>query len=303
MSVTVPDLLRLLRVQPESVDVFAGWSPVDGARRVYGGQILAQSIMAMGQTVREQHRLHSMQGYFLQPGDVTKPIRFVVQRIREGRNFSTRLVQASQEGTPIFSGAASFQVVEGEHERSSAMPAVPPPEQMQAEEAFYAAESSLLESRRSHVSLIMSLFERRSNQWRAWANPGPQLPANGFWCRLRAPCDDDPLLCHALLAYVCDLDLMSTAMRPRGYGALDRHARSASLDHAMWFHAPIRPDRWFYYDLSGPCAANNRGLGAGALYQDERLVATAMQEGLLRVDGDQRSGRDARCGESSNQGE
>jgi acyl-CoA thioesterase-2 len=283
MSLTVTNLLRLLRVQREDENLFRGWSPAGGAKRIYGGQMLAQSIMAMGQTVRDSHLLHSMQGYFLQPGDVTKEISFEVRRVREGRNFSTRLLLAFQDGTPIFSGAASFQAPEGEHERFASMPPVASPEDMESEEAFYGSERYLLENCRSHIPLIMSLFERRSELWRSWLNPGARPPVNGIWCRLRAPCGDDPLLCQALMAYISDLDLMNTAMRPRGYGSLDKNTRAASLDHAMWFHAPAQPDRWFYYDLNGPCATNNRGLGYGALYQDGRLISTAVQEGLLRM--------------------
>lgn len=283
MAVTVSDLLSILRVREGHRHVFSGESLVDGVRRIYGGQLLAQSIMAMGRTVREAHGLHSMQGYFVHPGDVTKPIRFDVQPVRDGRSFSTRRVVVTQEERVVFMGAASFQAAEGSHERLPLMPNVPPPERMPAEAEFFAREAHLLERRRSHVSTIMQLFERRSDTWRPWVDPGVTAPVNGLWCRLRAPCGDDPLLCHAVLAYASDLDLMTTAMRPRGHGTMDRRTRSASLDHAMWFHAPVRPDAWFYYDMSGPCASNNRGLGAGALYQDGRRVGTAMQEGLMRV--------------------
>ncbi|KWF30831.1 acyl-CoA thioesterase II [Burkholderia pseudomultivorans] len=296
LAMTVSDLLALLHVRPLGDDRFVGHSPVDGARRVYGGQLLAQSIMAMGQTVRDTHRLHSMQGYFLQPGDVAQPLAFSVEPLREGRNFSTRAVRVTQQDRAIFHGAASFQIVEGDHTRADPMPAVPGPERMQAEDAFYAGERERLDAPRSHVLLIMDLFERRSDGWRPWVDPGTRPPVNGIWSRLRAPCGSDPLLCHALLAYVCDLDLMSTAMRPRGHGAMERHAKSASLDHAMWFHAPVRPDQWFYYDLRGPCATNNRGLGAGALYQGGRLVATVMQEGLMRINEDGRHADQLRQG-------
>jgi acyl-CoA thioesterase-2 len=286
---TVSDLLAVLQVRETSRHVFTGESLVDGVRRIYGGQLLAQSIMAMGQTVRESHHLHSMQGYFVHPGDVTKRIRFDVQPVRDGRSFSTRRVTVTQEERVVFIGAASFQAAEGDHARLSPMRDVPPPERMPAEAAFFAREAHLLEHRRSHVSTIMRLFERRSEMWRPWLDPGAMAPVNGLWCRLREPCGDDPLLCHAVLAYACDLDLMTTAMRPRGHGTMDGRTRSASLDHAMWFHAPARPDAWFYYDMSGPCATNNRGLGMGALYQDGRRIGTAMQEGLMRVIDDEHS--------------
>lgn len=284
----VSDLLAILRVRETSRHVFKGDSLVDGVRRIYGGQLLAQSIMAMGRTVRESHGLHSMHGYFVHPGDVSKRIRLDVQPVRDGRSFSTRRVTVTQDERVVFIGAASFQAAEGDHERLAPMPDVPAPEHMPAEADFYAGEAHLLERRRSHVATIMRLFERRSELWRPWLDPGVTAPASGLWCRLREPCGDDPLLCHAVLAYACDLDLMTTAMRPRGYGTMDRRTRSASLDHAMWFHAPVRPDAWFYYDMNGPCATNNRGLGAGALYQDGRRIGTAMQEGLMRVIEDER---------------
>lgn len=282
MPFTVTDLLRLLRLERQDQWQFSGYSPTGGAQRVYGGQILGQSIMAMGQTVPEAHRLHSMQGYFLQPGDVHEPIDFKVQPIREGRNFSTRLLLACQGERTIFSGAASFHRIEGEYRRLAPIPGVAPASEMISEAEYYTDELPLITGSNSHTPLLMSLFERRSEHWRSWINPGPREPVNGIWCRLREPCGDDPLLCQALLAYICDLDLMNTAMRPRGVGALDPSAHAASLDHAMWFHAPVQPDRWFYYDLSGPSAVNNRGLGCGSLFQDGLLVATAMQEGLLR---------------------
>jgi len=287
MTLGIADLLSLLEVRPAGrAGTFTGVSPIDGARRVYGGQLLGQSVVAMGRTVRDEHPLHSMQGYFLQPGDVAQPLEFTVGVLREGRNFSTRQVLVTQGTRAVFSGAASFQRTEGKHLRLAPMPDVPPPDQLADEASFYAGEAHLLESRRSHVSLLMQLFERRSDMWRPWQQPGPLPPRNGMWCRLRGERSDDPLINYALIAYFCDLDLMSTAMRPRGCGAMDPGARSASLDHAMWFHAPAFPDRWFYYDLDGPCAVNNRGLGAGAIYQDGRRIATTMQEGLLRVDGE-----------------
>ncbi len=283
MAFNVKDLLRILLLERQDRWTFNGESPSEGARRVYGGQMLAQCIMAMGQTVHQGHHLHSMHGYFLQPGDVREPILFRVQPLREGRNFSTRQVTASQGDRQLFSGAASFQRQEGDHRRLAAMPAVRPASELPSEAEYYAGEQHLLTTGLSHKPLLMSLFERRSEHWRSWEAPGPRAPVNGIWCRLREPCGEDPLLCNAVLAYLCDMDLMNTALRPRGVGMLSPSAQAASLDHAMWFHAPIQPDRWFYYDLSGPGAVNNRGLGSGALYQDAVLVATTMQEGLLRV--------------------
>lgn len=284
MSFSVQDLVKLLQVERLDEFRFQGESPMQGTPRVYGGQIVAQAIMAMGRTVREEHNLHSMQAYFLRPGDITKHIIFNIQPVRDGRSFSTRSLLAWQGDKLIFQASASFQAKEGDHERFRSMPAVSTPDSLESEEDFFARQAPPdADSPRFYAPFFMSLFERRSEHWRRLERPGQRAPANGIWCRLREPVANDPLLHQALIAYLSDLDLMYTAMRPRAIAALDPSAHAASLDHVMWFHQPARADEWFYYDLDGPCATNNRGLGAGAIYQNNRLAVTAMQEGLLRV--------------------
>jgi acyl-CoA thioesterase-2 len=278
------DLIALLRLRRDGSLRFRGDSPTRGTTRVYGGQMLAQSIMAMGQTVPANHVLHSMHGYFLQPGDIHEEIVFDVEAIRDGRNFSTRLVTASQRGRAIFTGMSSFQIAEGDgHRRLRAIPEVSAPEALEGEDDFIQRQRLYPQSRTLFAPFFISLIERRSAAWRPLRDPGVRSARNGLWCRLRGTVECEPLMHHALVAYISDLDLMGTAMRPRGIGMLDPRAAPSSLDHAMWFHAPVRADEWFYYDLDGPCAVNNRGLGMGAVYQGGERVISAAQEGLLRL--------------------
>ncbi|WP_201764714.1 acyl-CoA thioesterase [Vreelandella titanicae] len=281
---TVDDLVELLRLERLDTYLFRGASPAGGTPRVYGGQLLAQSVMAMGRSAIGQRWLHSLQGYFLRPGDITRDMLFRIEPIREGRGFSTLALSVLQNDKPIFTASASFQAQEGSDEWRASMPRVAEPEALESEEQFLARVGSLDRSNGAvNPAFFHALIERRSADWRHPVMPGRRAPKAGFWCRIRQPLGDDPLVHQALLAYVSDLDLMATAMRPRGIGGLHPAAQAASLDHVMWFHAPVRADRWFYYDIEGACSVGNRGLGRGEIYQDGQLVSTTMQEGLLRV--------------------
>ncbi|WP_421793737.1 acyl-CoA thioesterase [Hydrocarboniphaga effusa] len=280
---TVADLVALLRLERVSEWRFHGRSPSGGTAHIFGGQIVAQAIMAMGQTVAAERALHSAQGYFLRAGERDRPLVFEVESLREGRGFSTRSVRVIQGDKLLYFGSASFQAAEGDDERLEPMAAVLEPEAFEAEADYLAECSQPTDAKPRFSPFFIDLFERRSAQWRAPVNPGVLAPRNSLWIRLRERIDDDALLHQALVAYISDMDLMTTAMRPRGIGQLDPSALAVSLDHVMWFHAPVRADEWFYYDIEGPCAIRNRGLGAGAIYQNGGRRITAMQEGLLRV--------------------
>lgn len=285
MTFSVQDLIALLRLDRVDERRFSGGSPHGGTPHIYGGQMVAQSIIAMGRTVHSEYTLHSVHGYFIRSGVLDERIDFDVDTVRDGRNFCTRSLRATQAGKLIYTGSASFQKAEGDHDRFERMPSVAVPESLESEEEFLGRQSVAPGMKRSFAPFFVELFERRSAYWRHPAQPGVQAPRNALWIRLKAPVGDnnDALLHQALVAYISDMDLMNTAMRPRGIGALDPAAHSASLDHIMWFHAPVRADQWFFYDLDGPCATRNRGLGSGAIYQHGYRVVTAMQEGLLRV--------------------
>lgn len=283
VAFTVRDLVALLRLERVSEWRFHGRSPRGGTAHIYGGQIVAQAIMAMGQTVAPERSMHSAQSYFLRAGDRDRPLLFEVESLREGRGFSTRSVRVLQGDKLLYCGSASFQSAEGNDERLEPMPSVPEPEALEAEADYLAKLSQPLDAKPRFSPFFIDLFERRSSDWRAPVNPGARAPDNRMWVRLRERVDDDALLHQALVAYISDMDLMTTAMRPRGIGQLDPAAHAVSLDHVMWFHAPMRADEWFYYDIEGPCAIRNRGLGVGAIYQRGVRRITAMQEGLLRV--------------------
>lgn len=283
MPFSIPELIALLRLVRIDSHRFAGVSPPHRRPRIYGGQMIAQSVMAMGQTVDPAHHLHSMHGYFLQPGDVQKDIEFQVDVLREGRNFSTRGVTAFQDGRAIFSAMSSFQVREGDgHAHLQCAPQGPPPEALESEAQFIDRQDGQDGSVRIGGRFFSALIERRSAHWQVLQGAAGAEPHYGIWCRLRERVDVEPLMHHALVAYISDLDLMNTAVRPRGISLWDPRAQAASLDHTMWFHAPMRADRWFYYDLAGVCAVNNRGLGLGGVFQEGLRVISTAQEGLLR---------------------
>lgn len=278
------DLLGLLTLEALDGRRFVGRTPVTGTAAVYGGQVLGQALMAMGRSIETPQVLHSMQAYFLRAGDIGKDILYTVAPLKDGRSFSARQLTASQDGIAIFTAAASFHAREGEDERHAPQPAVPPPAQCEAESDYYDRIGWEQASSETYCApFFTSLLERRCEAWLHPKASGASAPHAGFWCRVRGPVGDDALLHQALLAYFCDLDLMFASMRPRGHGARDPRTHAASLDHVMWLHRPLRVDDWFYYGIDSPFAANNRGLGRGAFYQDGRVAATMMQEGLLRT--------------------
>jgi acyl-CoA thioesterase-2 len=283
MSSSVSEIVELMQLERVASDVYRGFSPAGGTPSVFGGQILGQSIMAMGRSVPEHHVLHSVHCHFIHAGDIGEEILFKIDPIRDGRSFSTRLVVAMQGDKRIFSGSASFQAPEGTHARFAEMPRVPSPEALE-DEADYLARIAPIGaySKRAPPEFFNSVIERRSADWRHPIEPGQFAPHVGIWCRLREPIGDDRLLHQAMIAFISDVDLMFASMRPRGFGALDPAVFPTSLDHAMWFHRPMRADQWFYYDIDSPAASSNRGLGHGSMYQNDQLAVTALQEGLLR---------------------
>ncbi len=281
---TLNALIDLLNLETLDTCHHVGRSTLTGTARVYGGQLLAQSLMAMTRSANVQQTMHSMQALFLRAGDIAKDILYTVTPLKDGRSFSARQVTATQDDAAIFTATASFHDArEGQHERFERQPDTPSHEQCESETDFYDRVGWEQASSDSFCApFFTTLFERRSTQWRHPKEPGATAPNTGFWCRVREPVGDQPALHQALLAYFCDLDLMFTSMRPRGRGSRDSRMHGASLDHVMWMHRPLRVDDWFYYDLGSPFASSNRGLGRGAVYQDGLVACTVMQEGLLR---------------------
>ncbi|WP_210724054.1 acyl-CoA thioesterase II [Leifsonia sp. PS1209] len=265
-----------------SEDIFTGpsqWMPLG---RVFGGQVLAQSIVAASRTVPDGRAIHSMHGYFLRPGDVNLPITFSVDRIHDGRSFSTRRTQAYQSGQPILSMIASFQDEDEGLTHQVEMPTdIPDPETLPN-----SADS--LESVEHPVAQYWA--SERPFDIRHITSPiyltvdGEHVAHQAVWFRSIGALPDDPDLHRAALAYASDYTIMESVMRRHGVAWATPGLRAASLDHAMWWHRPARVDEWLLYVQESPSASGGRGLALGRIFsRDGRLVASVAQEAMVRV--------------------
>ncbi|MEN2740779.1 acyl-CoA thioesterase II [Microbacterium sp. X-17] len=262
-------------------DIFTGDSQPMRSGRIFGGQVLAQAIVAAARTLPEERIAHSMHGYFLRPGDASEPVTFAVDRIHDGRSFSTRRAQAFQRGVPIFSMIASFQDESPGVEHEVPAPAgIPSPEEVAATSdadldvhpltgrAVFDAPVEL-----RHVSGPIYLTAQAETR-----------PQHAVWMRVRRPLPDDPAIHRAILAYLSDLSIQETILRAHGLSWSTPGLNVASLDHAMWWHRPARTDEWLLYVLESPSAQGGRGLSTGRFYtRDGALVASTAQEIMVRV--------------------
>ena len=252
-----------------------------GSPFVYGGQVLAQSLVAAYKSAPEGKYLHSMHGYFILPGDVTKPIIYDVDRIRDGGSFTTRRVVAIQHGKAIFNMSASFQKKEEGFDHQIDMPNVPPPEALRnVMELRQAHEDKLPDFLKRSLSMPRPI-EFRPVEMPYFINPSKGRPFRHIWFKARGKLQDNPANHRVLLAYASDYNLLETSLRP--HGATWTQLIAASLDHAMWFHREFRMDEWLLYALDSPSASNARGFNRGNVFnQSGQLVASVVQEGLIR---------------------
>jgi len=282
----VPDalaeLLAILDLEELEVDIFRGRSPRDHRQRVFGGQVAGQALVAAGRTV-EERTVHSLHAYFLQPGDPAAPILYQVDRIRDGRSFTTRRVVAIQHGRAIFHLSASFQRDEPGPEHELPMPEAPPPESLPTfEERIAPMLADVPEPVRRWMTRDRPI-EVREVEFVDPFHPTPRPPRQLVWIRTRGPLPDSLLLHQCVAAYASDLTLLDTATLPHAIAWNDGRYIMASLDHAMWFHRPFRADEWLLYAQESPSASGARGLATGRLFTREgRLVASVAQEGLMR---------------------
>ena len=263
-------------------DVFVGQSQPQPWGRVFGGQVLGQTLVAAGRTVSDDRHVHSMHGYFLRPGDSQEPIRFAVERLRDGRSFSARRVHALQHDKPILSMIASFQDDDPGPEHQDAMPAdVPAPESL-------PTTFDLL----GHIDHPAAQYWARDRpvdirhvQQPIYMEPDPQRVARqAVWMRAMGRLPDAELLHRAVLGYASDYTLLEAVLRRHGVTWATPGFKAASLDHAMWWHRPVRADEWLLYVQASPSASGARGLGIGRFFTREgTLVASVAQEGMLRV--------------------
>ena len=278
-------LLALLDLETIAENVFVGLSPDETVQRVFGGQVLAQALVAAMRTVGPSRPCHSFHAYFLRPGDPRIPIQYRVDRSRDGGSFSVRRVVALQREAQIFILAASFQKVENGFEHQSSMPVVSDPESLEDEQQVLLRDPELRPDIRKWVARERP-FEMRSVLGSGLlGNSGdrPARPAvDHIWLKTRGAVPDDGDIHRALLAYVSDMSLLDTAFLPHGKSIFS-DMQVASLDHAMWFHRPFRADDWLLYAQDSPSAFGARGFSRGAIYRrDGTLVASVAQEGLIR---------------------
>jgi acyl-CoA thioesterase-2 len=280
------ELVELLDLETIDTNLYRGIQPDTMLQRVFGGQVAAQSLVAGARTVDPPLSVHSLHSYFLRPGDTAVPIVYDVERMRDGRSFSTRRVVARQHGRPIYFMTISFQLPEDGFEHQDRMPAVPDPE-----DAVGMGE------------LIRRRSPDQAAQWEAeWAaldlraigdsRPGGELPnderpaLSRLWIRVSGRLDDEELTHKAAFTYASDMTLLGSALVPHGLLVWSPTVQSASLDHTVWFHRPFRADEWLLYDQASPSASGARGLALGRVFtQDGRLVASVAQEGLIRPRG------------------
>ncbi|GAA4358649.1 acyl-CoA thioesterase [Angustibacter luteus] len=279
-------LLQVLDLAPHGQDehgqdLFVGESQRQPHGRVFGGQVLGQTLVAAGRTVEPGRDVHSMHGYFLRPGDSSEPITFAVERLRDGRSFSARRVHAIQFGKPILSMIASFQDEAPGLDHQDPMPDVPGPDELPTTVellghidhpvAQYWARERPMDLRHVQSPLY-------------WEADPERVARNAVWMRTPSAMPDDPLLHRAVLGYASDYTLLESVLRRHGGTWATPGLKAASLDHAMWWHRPVRVDEWLLYVQASPSASGARGLGIGRIFsQDGRLVASVAQEGMLRV--------------------
>ena len=286
MSPAVAELLATLDLEQIGADRFRGLCPQAIRKRVFGGQIIGQALVAAARTV-ETRAPHSLHGYFLLPGDASTPIDYEVERLRDGGSFATRRCAAIQHGRTIFTLTCSFQAQEDGLDHAQPMPEAPDPDMLMSQarmsEAFphlmpqamrrYFAQDRPIDVRPVDISRYYPKAERT-----------PLSARQNIWMRATARLPDDPAIHRAVLAYMSDMTLLDTALALHRRSVFDEDIQGASLDHALWFHRPFRADEWLLYAQVSPTTVGGRGLARGSLFsRDGRLVASVIQEGLLRL--------------------
>ncbi len=280
---TISEILDLIRLEQLEDNLFRGTSRDIGTNRVFGGQVLAQALIAASRTV-EDRLVHSLHAYFLRAGDHEAPIVYNVDRSRDGRSFTARRVVAIQHGRPIFTLAASFQLEQEGVEHQFEMPGVADPDNTGAS-----------------PDIPQELLDKAPQKLRRWFtrfgpfeflplidqnpfDPVPKPPFKRFWFRLKGEMDENQAMHRALLAYASDFHLIGTATLPHGMSFIKGNVFMASLDHAMWFHRPVCVNDWLLCDCDSPSASGRRGLARGMIFDRAgNLVASVAQEGMIRV--------------------
>src|SRR5262252_3279548 len=282
MSSAVQDLLDNLDLEPLEVNLFRGRSPQSGWQRVFGGQVIGQALVAALRTVAGRPP-HSMHAYFMLPGDPKVPIIYEVDRIRDGRSFTTRRVVAIQHGDAIFTAAVSFHADEPGLSHQAEMPDVPRPEDLPSEADVKTHTLPMLPEPVRRYFERERPIELRPVEYSRYLGVKSEDAKFHVWIRATGRLPDDPAIHHCVLAYASDMTLLDTALVPLGRTLFEQDFMAASLDHALWFHRPFRADDWLLYAQDSPSTADSRGFARGLIFtRDGTLVASVAQEGLVR---------------------
>jgi acyl-CoA thioesterase II len=277
------DLIKVMTLERLEMNLFRGESRDIGSPQVFGGQVLGQALVAATATADER-MVHSLHAYFLRRGDFNSPIVYEVDRALDGKHFSSRRVVAIQHGRQIFNMSASFQQAETGLDHQTSIPDVPAPDSLPDLESHYRAVADKLPAAARRV-----LEQKRPFEFRPVLGPDmlrreKSAPLKYIWFRTVDKLGDDEALHRSLLAYVSDFRLLDTALKPHGISMISPKLAIASIDHAMWFHRSVRVDDWLLYAIDSPSASGARGFTRGSVFaRDGRLVASAAQEGLIRV--------------------
>ncbi len=283
VSTRFDELRQLLDLEEIDLNIYRGQNEAGQIGRLFGGQVLAQGLAAACRTV-DALPAHSLHAYFLRPGDPAVPVLYQVDRIRDGRSFTTRRVVAIQRGRAILNMSASFHANEPGYEHQSGPPDAPPPESL-------PTWTELIEANRERIPNVEGREARgappvdyRYVDLPVYLGGDAGQDPNRIWVRADGELPDDPQLHQCFLVYASDMSMIDTVMRHHGSkGPLGPPAMGASLDHAVWFHRPFRADRWLLYAQESPSAAGARGFARGSIYQEDgTLVASVAQEGLVR---------------------
>jgi acyl-CoA thioesterase-2 len=280
---SLADLVDLLDLEPLDVTLFRGRQSQTSLQRVFGGQVAGQALAAAGRTVEPGRQVHSLHAYFLRPGDTTQPILYDVEQLRDGRSFTTRRVIARQHGKGIFAMTASFQVREDGLDHQDDMPAGPDPEGLPTLAEALERISGQDAERWAHEWAALDVRVAGDSGLDGSIREPGHPAISRVWLRADGVLPDDERVHASVLTYASDLTLLASSLVPHGVVLGDPGLQTASLDHAMWFHRDFRADEWLLYDQVSPSASGGRGLATGRLFaRDGRLVASAVQEGLIR---------------------
>tara|TARA_B100001778_G_scaffold166954_1_gene137297 strand:+ start:102 stop:980 length:879 start_codon:yes stop_codon:yes gene_type:complete len=282
--------LELFNLEKVDRDIFSWNGKNVGYKRIFGGQVMAQTLIAAYKTVNVEHFAHSFHSYFIRPGNMEKPITFTVDRIRDGKSFTTRSVKAIQDGEVIFNCSISFQKREKGLEHQVDMPDVPEPETLKSEQELREDILKELKMKKEDMPMFFRQqeIEMRPVEKQNYFKPERMPPYKNTWIKNEGKLPDDQVIQQAFLLYISDMGLLGAANNSVGVNFLTKNLQNASLDHAMWFHRKLDLNGWFLYTIESPITRNARGFSRGSIFsRDGKLIASCTQEGLIRLWDDQ----------------